>query len=77
MSQAQRTAALIVRLAGFALLVVGLMGLVYLLIVLVRVGDLSGLPAERLWSAITWSLFGLVLLGFGKQIGSWLGKGLE
>jgi hypothetical protein len=53
------------------------MGLLYALFVLIRAGDLTGMPAERLWSAIIWVLFGLVLLAFAKRLGEWLGRGLE
>jgi hypothetical protein len=77
MNQSQRIAALVVRLAGFGLLVVGLMGILYALIVLIRVGDLSVMPAERLWSAVFWVLAGIILISSGRQIGQWLGKGLE
>lgn len=77
MNQAQRTAALIVRLAGFALLVIGITGLLYALFVLVRVGDLSGIPAGQLWSSVIRLLLGLVLLAFGRRLGEWLGRGLE
>jgi hypothetical protein len=77
MNQAQRIAALILRLAGFAVLVVGLMGLLYVLLVRVRLGDLSGLPGEALWSALARVFLGLLLIGLGKRIGEWLGKGLE
>jgi hypothetical protein len=77
LNQTQRTAALVVRLAGFALLVIGIMGLLYAVIVFIRVGDLGVLPGERLWSAVIWFFAGLILIGFGRQIGEWLGKGLE
>jgi hypothetical protein len=77
MNQAQRTAALIVRLAGFALLVIGILGLLYALFVLVRVGDLSGIPAGQLWSSVIRALLGLVLIAFGRRLGEWLGRGLE
>ena len=77
MNQAQRTAALIVRLAGFALLAVGVMGLLYALFVLLRVGDLAGMPAGQLWSSFIRILFGLVLIVFGKRLGEWLGRGLD
>ena len=77
MNQAQRTAALIVRLAGFAVLLLGLMSLLFAFFVLVRVGNLAGLPGEALWSAVARVVLGLVLLGLGKRIGLWLGKGLE
>jgi len=77
MNQAQRIAALVVRLAGFAVLVIGLMGLLYALLVLVRVLNLSGLPGEALWSAFARLILGLLLIGFGKRIGEWLGRGLE
>jgi len=77
MNQAQRTAGLVVRLAGFAVLVIGLLTLVYAIIVLVRVGTLSGFPGQELWSAVIRVLFGLLLIGLGKPIGEWLGRGLE
>jgi hypothetical protein len=77
MNQAQRTAALVVRLAGFAVLVIGLLTLVNALIVLVRLGTLAGLPGQELWSAVIRVLFGLLLIGIGKPIGEWLGRGLE
>jgi len=75
-NQAQRTAALIIRLAGFAVLVLGLMGLLYALFVWIRVGNLSGLPGEALWSAVARVLIGLLLLALGRPIGVWLGSGL-
>ena len=77
MNQAQQTAGLVVRLAGFAILVIGLLTLVYAIIVLIRVGTLSGLPGQELWSAVIRVLFGLLLIGLGKPIGEWLGRGLE
>lgn len=77
MNQAQRIAALIVRLAGFALLAIGIMGLLYALFVLVRVGDLSAMPSGALWWALIRVLVGLVLLAFGRRLGEWLGRGLE
>ncbi len=77
MNQAQRTAALIVRLAGLAVLILGLMSLLFAFFVLIRVGNLTGLPGEALWSAVARVILGLVLLGLGKRIGLWLGKGLE
>jgi hypothetical protein len=77
MNQAQRIAGLVVRLAGFAVLVIGLLTLVYAIIVLIRFGTLSGLPGQELWSALIRVVFGLLLLGFGKPIGEWLGRGLE
>jgi len=77
MNQAQRTAALVVRLAGFAVLVIGLLTLIYAIIVLVRLGTLAGFPGQELWSALIRVLFGLLLIGLGKPIGDWLGRGLE
>jgi hypothetical protein len=77
MNQAQRIAALLVRLAGFALLAVGVLGLLYAVFVLVRVGDLTGLPAGQLWWSGIRALLGLVLLALGKPLGEWLGRGLE
>ena len=77
MNSAQRTAALVVRLAGFAVLILGLMGLLFALSVWIRVGTLSGLPGEALWSAIARVILGLLLLAFGRPIGIWLGSGIQ
>ena len=77
MNQAQRTAALVVRLAGLAVLVIGLLTLLYAIIVLIRFGSLSGLTGVELWSAVIRVLFGLLLIGLGKPIGVWLGRGLD
>jgi hypothetical protein len=77
LNSAQRTAALIIRLAGFAVLVLGLMGLLYVLFVWLRVGNLAGLAAEAIWSAIARVAIGLLLLALGRPLGVWLGSGLE
>jgi hypothetical protein len=77
LNSAQRTAALIVRLAGFAVLVLAVLGLISILIVWLRAGNLAGLPAEAMWSPIARIVIGLLLLALGRPIGVWLGSGLD
>ena len=76
MNPAQRTAALIVRLAGFALVVAGLIRLVVFLVAVARVHDASAFPAGLLWAAILWTVGGALLLVAGRPIGEWLGRDL-
>jgi hypothetical protein len=75
-NQSQRTAALVVRLAGFAMVVFGLIRLISFLFILIRVGDLAIFPTGGLWAAIFWLLAGGILLRAGRRIGEWLGRDL-
>jgi hypothetical protein len=79
LTPSQKTASIVVRLGGFASAIFGLMGLLYQITYQYISGGVSPSAAtgQYVASAITWLGVGLVLIAFGRQLGSWLGKGLD
>jgi len=78
MNAYQKTAIFILRIAGCVLVVVGVMGLIYVIAAVRATGQGPNTDSsDRLVASLVWLGGGLVMLLLSKPIGRLLGRGLE
>ena len=75
MDQSQKLAVMMLRFIGGAIALLGIAGPLYAIIAYLFVG--TKLPGERWIASVVWTIAGVLLVVFSKQIGRLLGRGLD
>ena len=77
MNQYQKLAALLIRLIGSAIAVVGIMGPLYIGILVALGKDSPSYSPERWVGSVVWAVAGILLIVFSKILGRLFGRGLN
>jgi len=77
MNQYQKLATLFLRLFGTAIAVVGIMGPIYIGLLVVLGKDTPTYGLDRWAGSILWAIAGILLVRFSKNLGRVFGRGLD
>ena len=76
MSVHQKTAILLIRIAGLVMLMIAVMGLLHYGYRL-AVGAVDASERARAEAGVLWFVFGLLLIGASRPLGGWLARDLD
>ncbi|MCE9589958.1 MAG: hypothetical protein K8S99_05480 [Planctomycetes bacterium] len=76
MNKFQKIGAFICRIVGLVMALIAAFGLLYFAYLSIA-GHADMVPRDRLAGSIWWLLIGGILLIFSRQIGNYLGRGLD
>ena len=77
MNHYQKLAALLIRLLGAVLAVVGMMGPVYVGFLVALGNDVPEYGTERWAGSVVWATGGVLLIVFSQKLGGLFGRGLD
>ena len=77
MNQYQKLAALLIRLIGTAIAVVGMMGPLYIGILVALGKHFPTYSLERWMGSVVWAVSGILMIIFSKNLGRLFGRGLS